>query len=238
MGATFLSDVRLTSWVVYPSDSAELRLGREQLVTYSNRLLDDGLAVGSAGNISMRIGDVVVITPSGIPYRKMTPVQVCAMSLDGTELEAPEVPSSETPMHLAIYAATSARAVVHTHSPEVIALSAARPELPAIHYAIAGLGGPVRVARYVRFGSAGLAQSAVAALTGRRAAILQNHGAITYGGSVAEAFDRALLLEWLARTYRLACSYGAPRILSQAELDEVTAEARRRRYGSPRSAVR
>jgi L-fuculose-phosphate aldolase len=219
---------------VYPSDSAELRISREQLVTYSNRLLDDGLAVGSAGNISVRIGDVVAITPSGIGYREMSPGQVCAMSLDGTELEASEVPSSETPMHLAIYAATSARAIVHTHSPEVIALSAGRPELPAIHYAMAGLGGPVRVARYVRFGSAGLARAAVAALTGRRAAILQNHGAITYGNSLAEAYDRALLLEWLARTYRLACSYGAPRILSLAELDEVTAEARRRRYGDPR----
>jgi len=216
---------------VYRSDSAELRAGREQLVIYSNRLLDDGLAVGSAGNISVRIGDVVVITPSGIGYRELRPAQVCALSLDGTELEALEVPSSETPMHLAIYAATTATAIVHTHSPEVIALSSARAELPAIHYAIAGLGGPVRVAPYVRFGSAGLAQSAVAALAGRRAAILQNHGAISYGGSVAEAYDRAFLLEWLARTYRLACAYGAPRILSAAELDEVTAEARRRRYG-------
>jgi L-fuculose-phosphate aldolase len=221
---------------VYPPDSAELRESREQLVTYSNRLLDDGLAIGSAGNISARIDDVVAITPSGIPYRAMRPGHVCAISLDGTELEAPEVPSSETPMHLAIYSATSARAIVHTHSPEVIALSAACAELPAIHYAIAGLGGPVRVAPYVRFGSAALAQAAVAALAGRRAAILQNHGAITYGGSVAEAYDRALLLEWLARTYRLACSYGAPRILSAAELDEVTAEARRRRYGDPRSS--
>jgi len=222
---------------VYPSDSAELRAGREQLVSYSSRLLDDGLAVGSAGNISMRIGDVVVITPSGIAYREMRPGQVCAISLDGTELEAPEVPSSETPMHLAIYAATSARAIVHTHSPEVIALSSACTELPAIHYAMAGLGGPVRVAPYVRFGSAGLAESAVAALTGRRAAILANHGAVSYGGSIAEAYDRAFLLEWLARTYRLACSYGTPRILSSAELDEVTAEARRRRYGDRRQSA-
>ena len=80
-------------------------------------------------------------------------------------------------MHLAVYAATGAAAVVHTHSPEVIALSAARPELPAIHYAITALGGPVRVAPYVRFGSAGLAAAAVGALAGRSAVILRNHGA-------------------------------------------------------------
>jgi L-fuculose-phosphate aldolase len=138
-------------------------------------------------------------------------------------------------MHLAIYAATSAAAVVHTHSPEVVALSASRQELPAIHYAITALGGPVRVAPYVRFGSADLAAAAVAALDGRSAVILRNHGAVTYGRDLAQAYDRALLLEWLARTYRLALSYGEPATLSPAELDEVTAETRRRRYGEPRT---
>jgi L-fuculose-phosphate aldolase len=123
---------------------------------------------------------------------------------------------------------------VHTHSPEVIALSASRPELPAIHYAITGLGGPVRVAPYVRFGSAGLAAAAVGALNGRSAVILRNHGAVTYGRDLAQAYDRALLLEWLARTYRMALSYGEPVTLSAAELDEVTAETRRRRYGERR----
>jgi L-fuculose-phosphate aldolase len=138
-------------------------------------------------------------------------------------------------MHLAIYAATGAAAVVHTHSPEVIALSAARPELPAIHYAITGLGGPVRVAPYARFGSAALAAAAVEALDGRSAVILRNHGAVTCGRDLAQAYDRALLLEWLARTYRLALCYGEPATLSAAELDEVTAEIRRRRYGERRT---
>jgi L-fuculose-phosphate aldolase len=219
---------------VYRQDSGELRSARAQLVSFSARLLADGLAVGSAGNISARVGEAVAITPSGIGYDVLRPADVCVVGLDGGELDAPETPSSETPMHLGVYAATGAGAVVHTHSPEVIALSAARDELPAIHYAITGLGGPVRVAPYVRFGSGGLAQAAVTALAGRRAAILRNHGAITYGATVAEAYDRALLLEWLARVYRLACSYGTPRTLSEAELDEVTAETRRRRYGQSR----
>jgi L-fuculose-phosphate aldolase len=219
---------------VYSSDSDGLQAARAQLVSYSARLLDDGLAVGSAGNISVRLGDVVAITPSGVGYAEMRPEDICLVAMDGTELDTSETPSSETPMHLAIYTATGAAAVVHTHSPEVIALSATRQELPAIHYAITGLGGPVRVAPYVRFGSAGLAAAAVEALDGRSAVILRNHGAVTFGRDLAQAYDRALLLEWLARTYRMALCYGEPAILSAAELDEVAAEARRRRYGERR----
>jgi len=231
-----------------PCDSDGLEAARAQLVSYSARLLDDGLAVGSAGNISVRLGDLVAITPSGVGYAEMRPEDICLVTADGTEpdgagpdgtepdgAQTRETPSSETPMHLAIYAATKAGAVVHTHSPEVIALSAGRQELPAIHYAITGLGGPVRVAPYVRFGSDGLAAAAVEALDGRSAVILRNHGAVTYGRDMAQAYDRALLLEWLARTYRLALCYGEPAILSAAELDEVAAEARRRRYGERRT---
>jgi len=219
---------------VYSSGSDGLAAARAQLVRYSARLLDDGLAVGSAGNMSIRVADAVAITPSGVSYAEMRPEDICLVTMDGAELDSPETPSSETPMHLAIYAATNAAAVVHTHSPEVIALSAARSELPAIHYAITALGGPVRVAPYVRFGSAGLAAAAVDALDGRRAVILRNHGAVTYGRDLTQAYDRALLLEWLARTYRMALSYGEPATLSAAELDEVTAETRRRRYGERR----
>ena len=221
---------------MYRPDTAELRAAREQLVTYSARLLDDGLAVGSAGNLSVRCGDLVAITPSGISYTEMRPADVAVITLDGTELDASEAPSTEMPMHLAVYAATKALAVVHTHSPEVVALSASRDELPAIHYAITSLGGPVRVAPYVRFGSERLAAAAAEALAGRQAAILRNHGAICYGSSLRQAYDNALLLEWLAGVYRLALCYGEPKTLSDAELAEVTAEARRRGYGTRRSA--
>ena len=212
----------------------DLEATREELVSYSARLLDDGLAVGSAGNLSVRLGDQIAITPSGISYREMRAADIAVIGLDGTEIDAPQVPSSEMPMHLGVYADTKASAVVHTHSPEVIALSASCDELPAIHYAITALGGPVRVAPYVRFGSAGLASAAVRALEGRRAAILRNHGAITYGRTLAQAYDHALLLEWLARVYRLALSYGEPRTLSESELAEVAAEAKRRNYGTRR----
>jgi L-fuculose-phosphate aldolase len=216
-------------------DMAGLQAARDELVRYCTRLAADGLAVGAAGNMSVRLDDRVAITPSGIRYEELRPQDICVVGLDGTELDAPEAPSSELAMHLAVYAATGAAAVVHTHSAEVVALSATCRELPAIHYAITSLGGPVRVAAYSRFGSAGLAEAAVAALDGRRAAILQNHGAICHGRTLTQAYDNAVLLEWLARAYRLALSYGEPGILSEAELDEVAAEARRRRYGERRN---
>jgi L-fuculose-phosphate aldolase len=225
---------------MYRKGSDELVVARAELVSYGARLLDDGLAVGSAGNLSVRTGDIVAITPSGIPYADLRPADICLVTPAGAQFDEDgtdqlAAPSSETPMHLAIYAAASAAAVVHTHSPEVVALSASRPELPAIHYAITALGGPVRVAPYVRFGSAALAAAAVEALDGRSAVILRNHGAVTYGRHLAQAYERALLLEWLARTYRLALSYGEPATLSPGELEEVAAETRRRRYGERRT---
>jgi L-fuculose-phosphate aldolase len=227
---------------MYTNAPDGLGSARTELVRHGNRLLADGLSIGSAGNLSVRVGDVVAITPSGIAYPLMRAADICLVTLKGEQLADREAtrgtPSSETPMHLAIYAATGATAVVHTHSPEVIALSAARRELPAIHYAITALGGPVRVAPYARFGSTQLAEAAVAALDGRSAVILRNHGAVTYGADLAQAYDRALLLEWLACTYRLGLAYGEPAVLSAAELDEVAAESRRRRYGTrtaPRS---
>jgi L-fuculose-phosphate aldolase len=215
---------------------AGLQAAREQLAQYGARMVADGLAVGAAGNLSVRVGELIAITPSGIGYDELTPADICVVTLHGAEVETPETPSSELPVHLAVYGATRAGAVVHTHSAEVVAVSATCDQLPAVHYAITRLGGPVRVAPYTRFGSAGLADAALAALDGRQAAILQNHGAVCYGANLAAAYERALLLEWLARVYRLARAHGEPRILSQAELDEVAAEARRRRYGERRRA--
>lgn len=220
-------------------DATELQAGRAELVRHGIRLLDDGLAVGTAGNLSLRLGGTVLITPSGVGYRELTPADICPVTLttsaDGDlAADAPASASSELPLHLAVYRATDATAIVHTHSPEVVALSAVRDDLPAVHYAITGLGGPVRVAGYERFGSHHLAQAAMAALVGRHAVILRNHGAVSYGSTLAQAYERALLLEWLAHVYRMACSLGDPRILTAEDLSEVAAEMRRRRYGEPR----
>ncbi len=212
---------------------------RADLVAFGRRMVADGLVDGMSGNLSVRAADsgLVAITPSGVSYDDIRPADICLVRLTDGSTDPPLRPSTETPMHLAIYRATGACAVVHTHSPFVVALSAVLDVLPAVHYAMADLGGPVRVAPYARFGTEQLARNAVAALADRTAVILQNHGALSYGRTLGQAYDRARTLEWLARTYwhaRLAAGGGALRLLDEAALHEVREAARAIGYGEPK----
>lgn len=213
---------------------------RALLVRYARSLRSDGLVVGTAGNLSVRSGDVVAITPSGVDYDDLTPESVCVVGLDGRRLECRLEPSRELVLHLAAYRATEAAAVVHSHPPFATALSAVVGELPPIHYLIADLGGAVRVAAYATPGTEELAEIAALALEGRTAALLANHGAITVGSSLEEAYGRSVLLEWLAGVYLRARSLGEPRLLGDDELERL-AEAIRsygaaHRSGEPRGA--
>jgi len=165
----------------------------------------------------------MTITPSGVAYEVMEPDEVCVVRVSDGMRESGTRPSSETPMHLAVYAASTARAVVHTHSRVVVALSAVLEVLPAVHYAMARLGGPVRVAPYARFGSEHLATLAAAGLEGRSAVILRNHGALTYGATLIEAYEKALTLEWLASVFWHARLLGTPKLLDEQQLAEVAA---------------
>jgi L-fuculose-phosphate aldolase len=218
----------------YTTDpEAAIEQARASLVRYGQRMAADRLAVGSAGNLSIRLGDTVVMTPTGVNYDRIADRNICVLDAEGTALGGEGARSSEWPMHRRIYDLTDAGAVVHTHSPFAVAISTVCDELPAVHYSVLRLGGPtVRVAPYTTFGSDGLADAASAALDGRSAALLQNHGAVAYGASIDEAYDRALLLEWLAEVYWRARLAGSPRILSDAELDAVREAASRHRYRS------
>lgn len=216
------------------AETPALAAGREALAAFGRRLEPDGLAPGMSGNLSVRAGDLAAITPSGVPYPDITPADICVVRVsDGAVHASPASrrPSTETPMHLAVYRATGARAIVHTHSPFVVALSTVCDELPAVHYAMADLGGPVRVAPYLRFGTAELASAAVTALSGRAAVILRNHGALACGPGLARAYERARILEWLARVYWYARLAGTPHTLSTEALTEVTEATRAIGYG-------
>jgi len=207
---------------------------REELVAFSRLASSSGLSVGTSGNLSIRVDDGVLITPSGRDPEGTEAGDICLMDLDGNQIGGDLRPSSEVPMHLAVYRTSDASAVVHTHAPYATTLSLTIDELPAVHYTINGLGGPVRVAPYATFGTPQLAENIAAALVGRSAAILQNHGAITTGASVRQAFDRAVLLEWLCTLYWRALQVGTPKILTESELAEVRDQAARLRYGSKR----
>jgi L-fuculose-phosphate aldolase len=206
---------------------------RAALVRYGQRMVSDRLVVGSAGNISVRVGDRIVMTPTGVNYDQVTAESVNVLDLDGAILAGTGQRSSEWPMHRKIYDLTAASAVVHTHSVFSVAVGTVCDEIPAVHYSVLGLGGPtVRVAPYTTFGSDELAVNVAAALDGRFAALLQNHGMIAYGSSLDEAYERAQLVEWLAEVYWRARLAGPPRILDRAELDAVREQARRHRYRS------
>lgn len=209
------------------------RAAVESLIEHGRRLNPDGLAVGPAGNLSVRLGELVAITPSQVRYDAITPESVCFVTVDGTPVGGAGRVSAETPMHLLVYRSTDAAAIVHTHSPLAVAASTVVDELPAVHYCVlrAGGGPTIRVAPYERFGSEELARGALEGLTGRTAVILQNHGAIAYGADLAEAYERAQLVEWLAEVYLAARGHGAMRILSEDELGQVASESARRRYG-------
>jgi L-fuculose-phosphate aldolase len=207
---------------------------REELVAFSRLASSSGLSVGTSGNLSIRVDDGVLITPSGRDPEGTEAGDICLMDLDGNQIGGDLRPSSEVPMHLAVYRTSDASAVVHTHAPYATTLSLTIDELPAVHYTINGLGGPVRVAPYATFGTPQLAENIAAALVGRSAAILQNHGAITTGASVRQAFDRAVLLEWLCTLHWRALQVGTPKILTESELAEVRDQAARLRYGSKR----
>ncbi|KUL43094.1 fuculose phosphate aldolase [Streptomyces sp. NRRL F-4489] len=204
-----------------------------ELVATARRTAADGLVAGTSGNVSVRVRDTVLVTPSGVPYDRLRPSDATAVDLDGRQVIGRLRPTSELPLHLAVYRATTATAVVHTHAPHATAVSTLVDELPAIHYMAGALGGPVRVAPYALYGSDELAAHALTALRDRSGVLLRNHGTLTHGTGLAQALDRTAQLEWMCRVWLLARSVPGltPTLLSDAELAEAT--ERLRGYGQP-----
>jgi L-fuculose-phosphate aldolase len=194
---------------------------RVQLVEFCLRMQADQLTVGTSGNLSVRSGDHIAITPSGVVYDHLNPESICVIDLDGNKVEDGLDPSSEVPMHTSVYRGTDAGAVVHTHPLYCTALSVVLDEVPPVHYMIALLGGPVRVARYARFGSDELAENSMRAMEGRFGALMQNHGATTYGDTLAKAYTRSIYLEWVCKLYHQAKLLGEPNLLPLEEIEGV-----------------
>jgi L-fuculose-phosphate aldolase len=201
-----------------------LEEARAEVAATCRALRGSGLVVGTAGNVSVRVGDLVAVSPSGLDYARLTAELVGVHHLDGRPVDAPLSPSSELPLHLAVYDAGPATAVVHTHAPASTALSTVVDEVPASHYYVALFGGPVPVAPYATYGSPELAANAVAALTDRTAALLANHGAVVTAAGLPEALELAGYLEYVCDQHLRALSTGLPvRTLPAAELERVTA---------------
>jgi L-fuculose-phosphate aldolase len=199
----------------------ELRAG----IIAAARVLDAmGYMPSKSGNLSCRTARGFLVTPAGLPYAETAPEDLVEVAPDGAVLAGRRRPSSEWRLHAAIYAARpEAGAVVHTHSPNATALSCARQGIPPFHYVVAMAGGAdIRCSAYATFGTAALAEAAVAALEGRRAALLANHGVIALGTGLAGARALAIEVENLARQYLVLRSSGlTPVLLTAAEMEEV-----------------
>jgi L-fuculose-phosphate aldolase len=205
---------------VAEADEASLR---RRIVDAGLDLERTGLSPQKSGNISGRVGERVLITPSGVAYDALTPEDIVALGVDGTVLAGRLAPSSEWPMHLAIYRARpEVGGIVHAHSDHATSLAVLRRGIPAFHYMVAVAGGrDIRCAPYATFGSEELAAHTVAALQGRKACLLAHHGQIAVGENVEVALHLAHEVETLAGQYWRALMIGTPELLGDAEMERV-----------------
>jgi len=205
---------------------------REAVAGASRHLAEKGLVIGTAGNISARLGDLVAVTPTGADLGDVTAEMITVIDLDGNVVDGDLAPTSEVPLHTGIYLATNALAITHAHAMASTALACCHDELPPLHYSCLSLGGVIRTAAYATFGSQELADNVIEALKGRQAALMQNHGSVAYGATMKQAVENLELLEWLSELYWRASSMGTPHVLTDKDFEAIITAAIERGYGS------
>ncbi len=196
---------------------------RQAIAETAGRLAAAGLNLGSAGNISARIEEGLLITPTGRPAADLRAADIVELGADGAAAADHLRPSSEWRFHRDIMATRpEVNAVVHTHSPYATALACCRLEVPAFHYMVAVTGGAtIPCAPYATFGTQALSDQLLGALAGRRACLMANHGLVVVGGDLGEAERLANEVEYLARLYWLARQAGGPVLLTDPEMHNV-----------------
>jgi L-fuculose-phosphate aldolase len=207
------------------------------VVAACRRLAAAGHVVGTAGNVSLRDGELVVVTASGAAFETITEDQVVVVDLAGNQVEGSLVPTAEIALHLGIYQRFGSGAVVHTHAPAATAVACVHDALPVVHYGLLALGGAVRVAPYATFGTQELADHVIAALEGRGGALMANHGAVTHAVTLDKALELMDVLEWACDVYGRAVAQGTPRILSAEQQQAVVEAAIARNYGTPQEQL-
>jgi L-fuculose-phosphate aldolase len=192
---------------------------RRAIVDACRGMNEHGLNQGTAGNISVRWQEGLLITPSGMAYDKMGPQDIVLLRMDGT-FDSALTPSSEWRFHRDILKSRpEVEAIVHAHPIYCTAFAMCRREIPAVHYMIAAAGGPtIRCGDYATFGTPELSQAALDALEGRSCCLLANHGMIATGPSLDKAMWLAVELEALCHQYAVALQIGTPIVLSDKEI--------------------
>ena len=197
---------------------------RKLIVEYGKLLVTKGLTTGTGGNISIfdKEKKYFAISPSGIDYFETKPEDVVIMDLDGKVVDWIRKPSSEWMMHMIFYKKRDdVEAVVHTHSRFASTISCMRWEIPALHYYVAFAGKTIPCAEYASYGTQELADNAFEGMGEGKAALLANHGLITIGRSVKEAFLIAEMSEEMAEYYYRTKSIGEPVLLDEKEMENM-----------------
>lgn len=201
---------------------------REGVIAGCRELVHRRLAFGTSGNVGIRRdGRSFFVSPTGMPYDALEPEDIPLMDLDGNWFGRRR-PSSEWRFHRDIFRSRAeVGAIVHTHSPKATSLACTGRGIPAFHYMVAVAGGSdIRCAPYHTFGTEELSSAAVAALRGRRACLLANHGVIAVGNDLPAALALAGEVEYLAGQYCTALALGKARILNESEMDRVVEKFR------------
>jgi L-fuculose-phosphate aldolase len=195
---------------------------REQVAAAARAMHAAGLVRGTAGNVSARCGDLVAMTPTGVAAQGLDAGQVAVVDLGGRRVAGDLTPTSELPMHLAVYASRpDAAAIVHTHSMFATTFAVLGEAIPAVHYVIGFAGRRVPVAAYGTYGSDQIGANCVAALGNENAVLLANHGVIALGATPAKALTVAEAVEFTAEVCWRARVLGTPNVLDDAEMDRV-----------------
>jgi L-fuculose-phosphate aldolase len=195
---------------------------RQSIIDACLRMNTLGINQGTSGNISLRHGEGMLITPTSTPYEAMKPEQIVYMHLDGNHDPA-QRPSSEWRFHRDILKARpEVQAIVHAHPPYSTMLAIMGMEIPPVHYMVAVAGGDtIRCSPYATFGTQELSEHAVRALEGRTACLLAHHGMIAVGPSLPKAMWLAVEVETLARQYHGCLQIGTPPLLPKEEIEKV-----------------
>jgi len=197
---------------------------RRELVRFGRRIADEHLVVGPGGNISVRVRNIMLIKASGVPFEEVREQDYIPIEIDsGKVLEQRGRPSSELPMHLACYRVRDdVKAVVHTHSPFATGVASAgvtlRPMFPDF---VAIIGSDVPTLPFVIPCGEEVADLVSRAVVKANAALLGNHGVITVGTNLKEAFYRAMLVEAAAQALVAGTSVGKMRFLNQREIAKI-----------------
>jgi L-fuculose-phosphate aldolase len=196
---------------------------RAEVVEVARAMNARGLNRGTSGNVSARVPEGMLLTPSAIPCDALDSADLLVLDLDGAVLEGDGKPSTEWRLHAAVLRARGeVSAVLHAHPPFCTTLACLRREIPPFHYMVAVAGGDtIQCAPYATFGTPTLAALAVASMEGRRACLLANHGMLALGGSPAAALELAVEVEALAEMYWRALQAGEPALLSPDEMAAV-----------------